>query len=117
MPYPVIKENSLRHFLNSLLSDGGSWGSDRSGSREAFMGMAKARDSHHRLATRDDALSADASRWRPVAQTISQAQDYSTFTSHAHSQGRDHWKLGSGQDEPPWPGAHKSTGCLSRVSL
>jgi hypothetical protein len=25
MPYPVIKENSRRHFLNSLFSDGGSW--------------------------------------------------------------------------------------------
>src|SRR6266403_4157277 len=25
IPYPVIKEDSRRHFLNSLFSDGGSW--------------------------------------------------------------------------------------------
>jgi hypothetical protein len=25
---------------------------------------------------------------------------------HAHCQGRDHRKLGSWEDEPPWPGAH-----------
>ena len=26
---------------------------------------------------------------------------------HAHCQGRDHRKLGSREDEPPWPGAHR----------
>lgn len=28
------------------------------------------------------------------------------FIPHAYNQGRDHWELGSGKDEPPWPGAH-----------
>ena len=28
-----------------------------------------------------------------------------TIISRVHNQGRDYWKLGSGQDEPPWPGA------------
>jgi hypothetical protein len=69
----VIKENSLRHFLNSLLSSDGSWGSDRSVSPEAFMKMAEARD-NHRLATHD-ALSAEDRRWR-----LAQARHYNHLT-------------------------------------
>jgi hypothetical protein len=72
----IIKKNSLRHFLNSLLSSCGSWGSDRSVWPVAFMGVAEARD-NHRLATRNARhSSAEDRRWRSMAQTISQAQHY-----------------------------------------
>jgi hypothetical protein len=40
-----------------------------------------------------------------------------TIISHAHSQGCDHWNLGSGQDEPPWPGAHNQLAVYPSLAL
>jgi hypothetical protein len=40
-----------------------------------------------------------------------------TTISHAHNQGRDHWKLGSGKDEPPWPGAHNQLAVYPSLAL
>src|SRR5258708_26179465 len=40
-----------------------------------------------------------------------------TTFSHAHCQGRDHRKLWSREDEPPWPGAHNQLLVCPRLAL
>jgi hypothetical protein len=76
------------------------------------MGVAEARDNH--LAMRD------APRPKTVAGAHWHRQSLRlnvTIISHAHSQGRDHWKLGSRQDEPPWPGAHNHLAVHPNLAL
>ena len=70
------------------------------------------RDNH--LATRD----------APRPKTVAGAQWHRqsprlnvTIISHAHGQGRDHWKLGSRQDEPPWPGVHNHLAVYPNLAL
>ena len=40
-----------------------------------------------------------------------------TVIPHTHGQGHDHWKLGSGTDEPLWPGAHIQLVVYPRLAL
>ena len=124
MPYPVIKENSRRHFLNSLFSDGGSWlFGTRWGSAglvclaalSLFIGAIwlQARGSGSHRTRGANTVTGARALPRPAAQQIlisgsTSAVRMFIFTTliHAHSQGRDHRKLRSWEDEPPWPGAH-----------
>jgi hypothetical protein len=75
MPYPVIKENSRRHFLNSLFSDEGSWLFGTSGGSAGlvclvalslFIGVAGESGSHQPR----DANENCGWRPRPAAQQI-----------------------------------------------
>jgi hypothetical protein len=77
------------------------------------MGVAEARD-NHLLATRD----------APRPKTVAGAQWHRqslrlnvTIISYAHSQGHDHRKLGSRQDEPPWPGVHNHLAVYPNLGL
>jgi hypothetical protein len=75
MPYPVIKENSRRHFLNSLFSDGGSWLFGTSGGSAGlvcpvalslFIGMGTGESGGHQSRDANTAAGARA----PAAQQI-----------------------------------------------
>jgi hypothetical protein len=69
MSYPVIKENSQRHFLNSLYPDGGSWLIDSVGLvclvALSLIGMA-ARERQWQSSN----LRPEHRDWRAVAQQI-----------------------------------------------
>lgn len=60
---------------------------------------------NHRLATRDG-RSVGRGPWLAPSGTDDFSGFNITFILHAYSQGRDHWELWSGKDEPSWPGAH-----------
>ena len=133
MPYPVIKENSRRHFLNSLFSDGGSWLFGTSGGSAGllclvalslFIGMTvgeRGSDSHQ---TRElnTATGARAQRhikfdFRLDNPHLAVRMFLLTTFIHAHCQGRDHRKFGSWEDEPPWPGAYHPLLVCPRLTL
>ena len=66
---------------------------------------------NHRLATHDVTLCL------PKVVAGAQLRLKVTIISHVHSQRRDHWKLESGQDKPPWPGAHNQLAVYPSLPL
>ena len=78
----------------------------------AFMDVAWARD-NHRLSTREAPSDEDRGR---CTQRHGQFLGVNiAVIPHAHSQGHDHWKLGSGKERAPVARCAQSIGCLSEA--